>query len=64
MVKAADLCNFLLCVVQQMVRQCRGQLVTRELIYPAGRRGTDQVCVVSHALNELLFNGSFICRAG
>lgn len=63
-VKAADLCNFLLCAVQQMVRQCRGQLVTHEPIYAAGRGGTDQVCVVSRALNELIFNASFICREG
>lgn len=64
MVAAADLCNFLLRVVQQMVKQCRGQLATCDLIYEGGRCGNDQVYVVSHVLNDLRFNASFIRREG
>lgn len=64
MVAAADMCNFLLRAVQQMVKQCHGQLATCDLICEAGRCGNDQVYVGSHVLNDLRFNASFIRREG
>lgn len=59
-VKAADSSNFLLCAFQRMVKQCRGQVMTCEVIYAAGICGNLQVCELSHVLNERLFNAPFI----